>query len=104
MFVSETIKPIPPVARSAAVIIAAALFVLACAGPRPEVRMESKSKPHISVTALEKRVHELINKERRKQGLVQLRWDDDLAGIARSHSRDMAARGYFSHSSRKAMT
>lgn len=38
-----------------------------------------------------------INKERQAYGLIALRMDDDLRGLARGHSEDMFTRGYFSH-------
>ena len=40
---------------------------------------------------------ELVNQERGKQGLPPLRADPELAAVARAHSRDMLARGYFAH-------
>jgi uncharacterized protein YkwD len=58
-----------------------------------------QSKPAVSVPDLEKRIHTLINRERTAHGLTALAWDDTLAQIARSHSKDMAGRGYFSHDS-----
>jgi uncharacterized protein YkwD len=39
----------------------------------------------------------LINQERAKAGLAALAWDEDLAKVARAHSTDMFARGYFAH-------
>lgn len=39
----------------------------------------------------------LINKERRNNGLDTLKADPQMAGVARKHSADMFARGYFSH-------
>lgn len=39
----------------------------------------------------------LVNKERAKVGLEPLVMDEKLQAVARSHSRDMFARGYFSH-------
>jgi uncharacterized protein YkwD len=48
---------------------------------------------------VEKLIHRFINKERAKQGLKELVWNDRLSGIARSHSRDMGTRNYFSHDS-----
>ncbi|MEK6743880.1 MAG: CAP domain-containing protein [Nitrospirota bacterium] len=44
-------------------------------------------------------IHTLINRERGKRGLSQLAADNDLARIARGHSKDMASRRYFSHDS-----
>ncbi len=39
----------------------------------------------------------LVNEERAKQGLKAVQADPELAEVARAHSRDMFARGYFSH-------
>jgi uncharacterized protein YkwD len=47
--------------------------------------------------ALEARMLQLLNDERRAHGLAPLRADPDLTEVARSHSRDMLMRGYFSH-------
>src|SRR5690606_14939197 len=46
---------------------------------------------------LEARMLGMVNAEREKQGLKPLRPDPELAEVARAHSRDMFARGYFSH-------
>ena len=46
---------------------------------------------------LEARMLELVNAERTAQGLRPLQADPALAEVARAHSRDMFARGYFSH-------
>ena len=61
------------------------------AAPRPQ--------PTVSATRLEKAIHDLINRERRAQGLSALAWDGSLGAVARAHSADMAKRNYFSHSS-----
>jgi len=53
----------------------------------------------INVTWLETRVHELINAQRTKNGLNELRWNDALANAARKHSVDMATRNYIAHDS-----
>ena len=39
----------------------------------------------------------LINEERQKHGLKPLRADPELLPVARAHSHDMFARGYFAH-------
>ena len=41
----------------------------------------------------------MINKERQAKGYAALSFNTTLSGIARRHSRDMAARSYFSHRS-----
>jgi uncharacterized protein YkwD len=46
---------------------------------------------------LEAQMLALLNHERSVQGLPPLRADPELAEVARAHSRDMFARGYFSH-------
>ncbi|GAA4469526.1 hypothetical protein GCM10023189_56690 [Nibrella saemangeumensis] len=46
---------------------------------------------------LEARMLELVNEERLKEGLKPLKADPELAVVARNHSRDMFARGYFAH-------
>ena len=48
---------------------------------------------------LEARMLELVNAERTTAGLRPLAADPALADVARAHSRDMFARGYFSHAS-----
>lgn len=45
----------------------------------------------------EERMVELVNSERTKIGLSALRVEENLVSIARSHSRDMFERRYFSH-------
>ncbi len=39
----------------------------------------------------------LVNQARTEAGLVALTMDDSLVGVARAHSKDMFARGYFAH-------
>ncbi|UQD52413.1 sporulation protein [Bacillus methanolicus] len=49
------------------------------------------------VSAYEQKVVELTNKERAKYGLPALKLDVQLSKVAREKSRDMQAKGYFSH-------
>ncbi|MDQ6609812.1 MAG: CvpA family protein [Bacteroidota bacterium] len=46
---------------------------------------------------LEAQMLVLVNNERTKRGLPAVKADPDLAVLARAHSTDMFARGYFSH-------
>lgn len=46
---------------------------------------------------LQARMLELVNAERASHGLKPVQADTELAGVAEAHSRDMFARGYFSH-------
>jgi uncharacterized protein YkwD len=54
-------------------------------------------KHNIDVGRLEKKIHDLINQERKKKGLASLSWNKSLNSIARSYSRDMIERKFFSH-------
>jgi uncharacterized protein YkwD len=47
--------------------------------------------------SLEAKMLELINMERAKEGLKPLKADREQTLVARSHSKDMFARGYFAH-------
>ncbi len=46
---------------------------------------------------LESKMLSLVNEERAKQGLRPLAADPELTNVARAHSQDMFARGYFAH-------
>jgi uncharacterized protein YkwD len=87
-----------------AIAVVTALFVIpglcSCASPAVHTGREAvktRPKPKIIVADLERKMHALVNKERRKQGLQSLEWDDALARIAGNHSRDMAKRNYVDH-------
>jgi uncharacterized protein YkwD len=54
----------------------------------------SKTDPNVS---LEKQAFELINQQRAKMNLLPLVWSDEVANIARKHSKDMATFNFFSH-------
>ncbi|NOT11495.1 MAG: CAP domain-containing protein [Methylococcaceae bacterium] len=53
--------------------------------------------PAINIVKLEQSVHQLINRERKHNGLNALRSNVNLSAIARSHSQDMISQQYFSH-------
>jgi uncharacterized protein YkwD len=57
----------------------------------------SHEVPVINATSLEARVHTLVNKARQENGRTALGTDLRLTAIARAHSTDMAANGYFGH-------
>lgn len=46
---------------------------------------------------LEAKMLQLVNAERTKRGLQPLQDDPELTEVARAHSKDMFARGYFAH-------
>lgn len=49
------------------------------------------------ISAQQKQLLDLVNRERAKAGLSTLQWDDHLADAARAHTRIMAERGELSH-------
>ncbi|WP_027715269.1 CAP domain-containing protein [Desulfuromonas sp. TF] len=61
-------------------------------------------KPEIDPGKLAVRIHELVNKERAKNDLPPLKWNEALAEIARKHSEDMSEKGYFSHTNPRGET
>ncbi|PKG23415.1 CAP domain-containing protein, partial [Niallia nealsonii] len=52
-----------------------------------------------TVSAFEKQVVELTNKERAKNGLSALTLDTELSKVARAKSQDMSKNNYFDHNS-----
>lgn len=61
-----------------------------------EVRITAPER-QVSDYNLEQQVLVLTNAERRKYGLRPLKWNEELAKLARAHSRDMVERNFFSH-------
>jgi uncharacterized protein YkwD len=59
----------------------------------------SSQRPATSLSTLEQGVLADINALRKEHGLAPLRLSTSLSAAARQHSGEMAARGYFSHSS-----
>jgi hypothetical protein len=53
---------------------------------------------------IEQELHDLINRERAKQGITLLQISKSLIPIARSHSQDMAAQSELTHNSRDGKT
>ncbi|MDS0478498.1 CAP domain-containing protein [Natrinema sp. 1APR25-10V2] len=51
----------------------------------------------LDIATVERHIHDAVNEERTARGLKKLQFDAELRDIAREHSRDMAERGYFSH-------
>jgi uncharacterized protein YkwD len=60
-------------------------------------RVSSSRENRGNLSNDEMEIHYLVNNERRKKGLGDLFWDDDLAKLARSYSRQMARESFFSH-------
>jgi uncharacterized protein YkwD len=72
---------------------------------RLTIRPESGERVELGYTVaetrprpdLEARMLEMVNSERRAAGLKDLAPDPELTEVARAHSTDMFARGYFAH-------
>jgi len=67
---------------------------------RPRVVKKSSGvAAHIVVNTLsvERAAFDLINQKRAQNGLKALTWSEDLAAVARLHSRNMAELSFFSH-------
>lgn len=60
---------------------------------------ENSEKVASTVSAFEKEVVELTNKERAKNGLKALTLDNELSKVAKVKSRDMSTNNYFDHTS-----
>ncbi|MCI5892074.1 MAG: CAP domain-containing protein [Clostridiales bacterium] len=50
-----------------------------------------------NLSDMEQEVLKLVNKVRSENGLSPLAWADDVANVARAHSKDMIDRSFFSH-------
>jgi len=86
----------------AIVLLSCSLTALSCVPAAAVTRDHGQTRPQrpeVSAASLEKKIHVLINQDRKKHGLAPLVRDDVLSRIARSHSCDMARRRYFSHES-----
>jgi len=51
----------------------------------------------VNSTAVEREIHERVNERRTARGLDPVEWDSTVASVSRAHSKDMADREYFSH-------
>lgn len=54
-------------------------------------------RPTAAIREIERSAFALMNAERAKKGLESLRWSEDIAGVARLHSANMAAYQFFGH-------
>ncbi len=64
---------------------------------RPAQRESASTRPAASPDTMEQAMLAMVNQERKKRDLVELRWDDRLATLAEAHSKDMLAKNYFAH-------
>ena len=83
-----------------AVMLAAMLFLPSAWGQvRVKSGASSRSGGILHPKELERRIFQLTNAARHKNGLPTLEWDNDLAVKARDKSDDMLKNEYFSHTS-----
>jgi len=77
--------------------ISATVVVTLSRGPDTISRSTTREVPVITATSLESRIHARVNRVRQEHGLSALGTEAALTSLARAHSADMAARGYFGH-------
>lgn len=65
----------------------------------PALLAPGKPPASAQIALYEKQLCELANRERARRGLPILKISNALAEVARAHSREMAAKGYFEHES-----
>ena len=73
------------------------LLLALLSGCLPTPAPSRGAEPAPALDGLDRQVHRSANRARASAGRGPLRWSDDLAAVARAHSRDMARRGYFDH-------
>lgn len=66
-------------------------------GTEKKVGLPFKYNKPVARPELESQMLDMVNKERQKNGLKPLQPDAEMTAVARAHSQDMFARGYFSH-------
>lgn len=67
------------------------------AAPTVKPTAAPTTAPATNASAIEQEVFRLVNEVRAQYGLSALSWANDLANVARAHSRDMINRNFFSH-------
>ena len=75
------------------------IAVALCIAPPAATARRQKTQHNIEAADLAKRIHTLVNAERRKQRLTVLAWSNDLKQIAEKHSQDMDQKNYLDHNS-----
>lgn len=83
-----------PMSRSGS---AASSPLAALLGPAAWPDEVTADAPALDVVALERAIHDEVNRARATHGLAALAWDAPLVGVARSHSADMARQAFFGH-------
>jgi uncharacterized protein YkwD len=69
--------------------------------PEPKRPSAGEKESRTSSTfALERKAFGILNEQRASRGLAPLRWNEDMARVARLHSENMARYKFFSHQGR----
>lgn len=68
---------------------------------QPDSNSVRETNMSIDINKLEKEVHERINDQRELNGLNKLKWNADIADIARKHSDYLASTNQISHKGKK---
>jgi uncharacterized protein YkwD len=68
------------------------------------ISQNSASEQTRDISKMERNLFDLVNQKRRESGLNLLNWSEDLARVARMHSRNMASNNFFSHYGRNNTT
>ncbi len=66
-------------------------------GSKESIPIQAKADQLTVDATSESAMFKLVNEERKKQGVGELTWRQELVPIARAHATDMWKRGYFSH-------
>lgn len=85
-------------------ILACLIGVAACTGPQATEAPGTVSEddpPPLDTATLRDALHHQVNEARQRHGRDALAYDRTFERLASSHSQDMAANGYFSHTSRQ---
>ena len=99
---SRMLRVSSTVERAAASLFSSAIqegltFLTITPGAEDSVRIRAQTKDVVVDFEAEEEMLRLLNTERARSGLSPLRVDARLRTLARKHSRDMFARGYFAH-------
>jgi uncharacterized protein YkwD len=73
------------------------IFPQTLSSQTPREKTENLSTKLLSIPSLEHQVFGLINEKRIQNGLKPLIWNEQVAQVARLHSRNMALYNFFSH-------